>query len=97
VVLGPLDAYREVVDDGVHAVSTVLEAGAIASAVSALLADEARRRRIARAARGRVESVASLPREIERVEALYARAAATVPRPCRWRDRLGDVFGAASS
>jgi hypothetical protein len=46
-----------------------------------------------RAARERVESVASLPREVERVEALYASALARRRPASRLLDRVVDALG----
>jgi glycosyltransferase involved in cell wall biosynthesis len=93
VVLGPLEGYREVVEDGVHAVFAHIDAHAIGTALGGLLVDDGRRRALARAARERVESVASLPREVERVEALYASALARRRPASRLLDRVVDALG----
>jgi glycosyltransferase involved in cell wall biosynthesis len=95
VVLGRLPAYAEVVTDGETALLADRTPPAIAAALVALLRDPERRRRMGAAGRRRVAEIASLPREVERVEALYdaarARAASTRARAGavgRWTDAL---------
>lgn len=79
-VLARLPAYEEVVRDGETAVLTDRAPSAIASAVLSVLGDGERRTRIGKAARQQAVEIASLPRELERVESRY-RAALADPRP----------------
>jgi glycosyltransferase involved in cell wall biosynthesis len=72
-VLGRLAAYREVVEDGREALLCDLRPAAIADAAIALLVDPARAAAQAAAARRRVEEVASLARDLDRVEEVYRR------------------------
>jgi glycosyltransferase involved in cell wall biosynthesis len=72
MVLGRLPAYEEVVRDDETALLAELAPPAIAAAVVRLLSDAALRLRISAAARARVAEVAFLPREVDRVIALYS-------------------------
>lgn len=84
VVLGRLPAYSEVVDEGKTAVFTDIEPAALAGAISRVLGSPELGRDVGRAARRRVLEVASLPRELDRVEACY-RVALSRPRTRRVR------------
>jgi len=79
VVLGRLPAYEEIVRDRETALLVALDATSIAGGVLALLQGPALHEAIARAARERVRTVASLPRELDRLEGCY-RAALERPR-----------------
>jgi glycosyltransferase involved in cell wall biosynthesis len=79
-VLGDLLGYREVVRDGETARLTEIAPEAIGGAIAELLGNSERRKALGHAARQRVIEVASLPRELDRVEACY-RAALMRPRP----------------
>jgi len=76
VVLGRLPGYSEVVREGETALLVELDAAAIAAAVVELLESPERRRAIGRAAREQVCRIASLPRELDRVERGYRDALA---------------------
>ncbi len=72
MVLGRLPAYEEVVRDGETALLAELAPPAIAAAIVRLLSDGGLRLRISAAGRARVAEVAFLPREVDRVIALYS-------------------------
>lgn len=93
VVLGRLPAYAEVVDDGETAALVDLAPAAIASTLVRLLRDEPARARLAARALARVQEVAFLPREVDRVDRLYRDLAAGGPRPRRRPGRLLDALG----
>jgi glycosyltransferase involved in cell wall biosynthesis len=92
-VLGRLPAYAEVVSDEESALLVDLSAGAIAGALVRLLGDGDLRARLAARGLERVREVAFLPREVERVEALYREALARGPRTAPAGGRLADVLG----
>jgi glycosyltransferase involved in cell wall biosynthesis len=71
VVLGSLPGYREVVTDGESAVLVQLDASSIAAGIVRVLTDADFATRLTRAAAARVRDRALLPRDAERVEALY--------------------------
>ena len=79
-VIGRLQAYAEVVQDGREALFTELEPAAVADALVRVLTDPELARRLAEAGLARVREVASLERDAERVEGLYRRLLAR-PRP----------------
>lgn len=83
VVLGRLPGYGEVVTDGESALLVEPGGEAIAGAVARLLEDGALRESIARRALEAVREKACLPREIERVVALYRELliAPRAPKP----------------
>jgi glycosyltransferase involved in cell wall biosynthesis len=90
-IVGALEAYREIVQDGETGGMSDFTASAIAAAVERILGDAALRARMGSAGRRRVSAVASLPREAERVEGFY-REALTAPRRRRGlSSRLGDA------
>jgi glycosyltransferase involved in cell wall biosynthesis len=89
VVLGKLAAYAEVVRHGESALLVELEPRSIARGVLDLLENPERRRAIGHNARLRVESIASLPHELDRVERGY-RSALRRPRP-RGDSRLASL------
>jgi glycosyltransferase involved in cell wall biosynthesis len=96
VVLLDLPSYHEVVEHGVTALLVDKSAAAVAGAVRSLLDDAGLREGIRQRALQRVQEVAFLPREAERVERLYERVLAA-PRsrpPGLLRDgRLLDALG----
>ena len=81
LVTGRLEVYREVLEDGHSALMTSPTPDAIAQTVSTVLTDEARRGRLAAAARACVSEIGSRPRELDRLERAYARVAGAVGRP----------------
>lgn len=83
-VLGRLAAYSEVVADGETAILTEITPPAVAEAIARVLTSPALRSELGHAARRRVLEVASLPRELDRVEQCYRRALAS-PQPRRAR------------
>jgi glycosyltransferase involved in cell wall biosynthesis len=89
VVLGKLPAYAEVVRHGETALLVELEPRAIAAAILELIRSPERRRALGRNARERVKSIASLSRELDRVERCY-RKALRRPRPRR-AERLASL------
>lgn len=93
-VVGRLEAYDEVLGADEVAVTVALQSEAIAAGIVRLLTDEGRRRSMGRRARARVEAIACLPAEVERVEALFAGAIRAAP-PARRRG-LGDLVDALS-
>jgi glycosyltransferase involved in cell wall biosynthesis len=93
VVLGRLPSYREVVADGETAVMVDIDAPSIAQGVLRVLTDGRFASALMRAAAQRVRESALLPREAERVEALYREVLA---RPRRRAALAGRVLDAAS-
>jgi glycosyltransferase involved in cell wall biosynthesis len=91
-LLGRLPFYAEAVTDGTHVLLTDLTADAVARALVRLLSDDALRRSLADAGRGRVLEVACLPREAERVEGFYERLLA---QPRRRTGRAARALDAA--
>lgn len=91
VLLGRLQAYEEAVRDGQEALLVELEPAAIAAGVLRLLWDRELCARLTRAGLERVRTVASLPREAERVEGFYRRLLAAPRRRTPWPMRVLDA------
>jgi glycosyltransferase involved in cell wall biosynthesis len=91
-VLGRLPAYREVIEEGREALVCDLAPASVADAVIALLGDPAGAAALAGAARRRVESAASLERDLDRVDEVYRRAAGGPRRPGARGERFLDVL-----
>ena len=79
-VIGRLQAYEEVVQDGREALFTQLEPAAVADALVRVLTDPELAGRLTDAGLERVREVASLERDAERVEGFYRRLLER-PRP----------------
>jgi len=85
-IVGRLDRYGEIVQDGESAIFADITPDGIADGILKLLADESLRRHIGCAGREVVLQHANLPRDVDRVEAAYYRLArqtyaAQLPRP----------------
>jgi glycosyltransferase involved in cell wall biosynthesis len=85
--------YSELVTDGQSALFADLTSSGIADAVTRLLTDPALRQRLAAAARESVARAATLPREAQRVEQLYARGL-SAPRASAARLDTGSIVDA---
>jgi glycosyltransferase involved in cell wall biosynthesis len=94
-IVGALETYREIVGDGETACVTDFNANAIAAAILRILGDAALRARIGPAGRQRVTTLASLPREAERVEGFYREALTAPRRRGGLVLRLGDALALA--
>ena len=92
-VLGRLPAYAEAVTDGESALLVDPAAPDVARAVVRLLNDEGLRARLAARGLARVREIAFLPGELDRVEALYRRLLAGIPRTASLRGRWLDLAG----
>lgn len=95
IVLGRLEAYREIVEHEREVLLSDLNATAIATAVSRLLRDDALASRLRAAGLKRVQAEASLPDEARRVEALYRRVLAGRRRPSPLGPRILDSISLA--
>lgn len=95
VVLGRLDAYREIVEHEREVLLTDLDAPAIAAAVSRLLLDQALASRLRTAGLERIQEEASLREEARRVETLYRRVLAGGRRPSAVGPRILDALSLA--
>jgi glycosyltransferase involved in cell wall biosynthesis len=93
VVLGRLPVYAEVVTEGESALLADLEPAAVAAAINRVLGNPALAGALARNALLQLERTALLPREVERVEALYRDLVTRGARQNRSRGRLGDALG----
>jgi len=89
-ILGRLAAYAEVVTDGREALLVDLAPEPLAEAVVQILASPELARSLASAARARVAEVASLPREVRRVEGLYRSLLDRPRRRAAWSGRVLD-------
>lgn len=95
IVLGRLDAYREIVDHEREVLLSDLNAPALAAAVSRLLLDPALASRLRTAGLKRIQQEASLPDEARRVETFYRRVLAEGRRPSPLGPRLLDAISLA--
>ena len=95
IVLGRLDAYREIVDHEREVLLSDLNAPAIAAAVSRLLLDDALAARLRTAGLKRIQEEASLLDEARRVEILYRRVLAGGRRPSSLGPRFLDAISLA--
>jgi glycosyltransferase involved in cell wall biosynthesis len=89
-VLGRLSAYAEAVTEGKHVLLVDLAPEPIADAIVRLLEDRDLARSLAAAARRRVAEVASLPREVRRVVALYQALLERPRKRAAWSGRVLD-------
>ncbi|HEX4816667.1 MAG TPA: glycosyltransferase family 4 protein, partial [Nonomuraea sp.] len=96
VVLGRLAVYEEVVTPGESALLVALDPASIAEAVLAVLRDPSLAGALASSALRRVRERASLPAEVERVEALYRQALSMPRRRVTFRRRARRWVDAAT-
>ncbi|MBP6702287.1 MAG: glycosyltransferase family 4 protein [Vicinamibacteria bacterium] len=97
VLLGPLPAYSEIVENGRSALMVELNASAIAAGLGKLLSDPDLRNRLAQAGLAAVRERASLPADVERVVQIFESVrggAHRTSRPDPW-GMLLDFVGLA--
>jgi glycosyltransferase involved in cell wall biosynthesis len=95
LVMGRLAAYDEIVAHEREVLMADLDAPSIAAAVTKILTDADLATRLAKAGLERILSVASLPDEARRVEALYRRALAEPKLPSPIAPRILDAMSLA--
>jgi glycosyltransferase involved in cell wall biosynthesis len=92
VVLGRLAAYGEVATDGQHALLADFTPQAVAIAVLQILEQPSFARALAERALARVQDVALLPREMDRLNGFYRDLLEDPPRRGRWLPRCADAL-----
>jgi glycosyltransferase involved in cell wall biosynthesis len=95
VVLGRLPAYEEIVRDGETAILVDLSADGVARGLLRILEDAPLQDELTRRALARLHETALLPRELDRVEALYRGLLPRASGDRRRRGRLLDTLALA--
>lgn len=92
LVLGRLTAYQEVVTDGQHVLLADFAPSAIAAATLQVLENASLARTLAERALARVQEVALLPQEMQRLDAFYRGLLSVPRRRSRWLPRCADAL-----
>jgi glycosyltransferase involved in cell wall biosynthesis len=87
-IVGRLGRYSEIVKDGESALFTDIEPASVAEAILRLLQDEGLRKSVIARGRETVMDVASFPRDVRRMEAVYRELAVQPKQRFRYRTMM---------